>query len=66
MNVNYRGCARRCHRNRWQSARLSAVGVFDQKALPSPFLLQTSRALWRVLRVPFWLGAGFTLGFLGP
>jgi penicillin-binding protein 1B len=31
-----------------------------------PRFISLSRFAWRWLRVPFWLGLGFTLGFLGP
>jgi penicillin-binding protein 1B len=34
--------------------------------LASSFFLQSWRVVWRLLRVPFWLGLGFSLGFLGP
>jgi penicillin-binding protein 1B len=34
--------------------------------LSASFLIRSSRLFWRVLRAPFWLGLGFTLGFLGP
>ena len=34
--------------------------------MSSSFFKPTARLIWRLLRVPFWIGLGLAFGFLGP
>ena len=68
--ADYPGTPRSCHRKRRSAAHgLHCALTLGRRVHALSFfsgLWSVLRLLWRWVRIPFWLGAGTVLGFLGP